>query len=120
MRKSTWRCIHNHDLTNHLTMQKLITAITIIIAAALAVSCNTDGNCFEDMTSVNTDPLRIDTLVLFDPKTYAKSCFITSYYIEGDISADSIFEIDEKVVELVKTEACYQLLSVKEKLLNCD
>lgn len=101
-------------------MTNVLVAIAIIIASSFATYSTTADNCFEGLESIKTDPVRIDTLVLFDSKTYAESCYRTDIYLTGEATADSVLEIEEKVIELVKIDDCYQLLSVKQKIMDCN
>jgi hypothetical protein len=77
-------------------------------------------NCFEGLDSITTKPVSIDTVMIFDKKTYDKTCYRTDFFMEGEISPDSILKIDDKVVTLVKSDACYLLYSVKQKIEDCN
>lgn len=100
------------------TMYKRIT-LFVIIAMTIA-ACDTKDNCFQDLASHTAEPISRDTLVLFHPKTYADTCYITSLYMPKDTPVDSSFVINDKEIQLAKTGSCYQLLAVKEVIPGCN
>lgn len=102
------------------TLAIIIIAIAATIAATIATSCENKDNCFHGLASVETEPVEIDTAILYDPKTFEETCYVKRFYMSPYVLADSTFKIEEKIVELVKTDACYQLLSVKQQVANCN
>jgi hypothetical protein len=103
-------------------MTNLISIFAFLIISAFASACspsNTD-NCFDGLDSITAEPVSLDTLVLFDPKTFAETCFLTYVYLPGEITPDSILEINDKVVSLVKSDACFVLYSVKQEIEDCN
>ncbi len=99
-------------------MKKQITLV--VITAMITISCNNNNNCFQDLASHTAEPISRDTLVLFHPKTYADTCYITSYYMPRDTPVDSSYVDNNKEIQLAKTESCYQLLAVKQVIPACN
>ena len=80
---------------------------------------DTDPPCFSDLESIEQPVLFVDTLILFDPDTFAESCYLEQFYTKRNI-ADSVLMIKDVEVKLVFNGDCYSLMSVKAQRVPCD
>ena len=94
--------------------------ILLLVFIAFSIQFNQEPDpCFNGLSSIEQEPVRVDTTIVFDPETFVESCYLKNYYANPSLTPDSVLTLNDTTVHLLRTDKCYKLLSVKWLVLPC-